>query len=147
MARDNSEIKLDSLYREVILDHYRSPRNRGPLPNPDLQAEGYNPLCGDEVTIQLAMDGDRIRAVRFSAAGCSISQASASMMSGLLEGKTIAEAEALSETFKAMMHGQPIDEEKMGDLIALEGVRHFPVRVKCALLPFETLKQALDSRA
>ena len=144
--QDDTEIKLDSLYREVILDHYRSAAHRGALEKPDLEAQGYNPLCGDEITLQLTMDGDRIRAARFTAAGCSISQASASMMSALLEGKTIAEAEALSEAFKAMMHGQPIDEEKMGDLIALEGVRHFPVRVKCALLPFETLKQALGRR-
>lgn len=142
----DADIKLDSLYREVILDHYRSPRNRGTLEQPDAQAEGYNPLCGDQIILYLDLDGDRIASARFTASGCSISQAAASMMAGLIEGKTLAEVQSLSDDFKAVMHGHPADEEKMGDLVALEGVRHFPVRIKCALLPFETLKQALASR-
>jgi nitrogen fixation NifU-like protein len=143
---DTHEVKLDSLYQEVILDHYRSPRNRGEIASPDVSAEGYNPLCGDEIVVQLALDGDRITQARFQARGCSISQASASMMAKMIEGRTVAEALDLAESFKGMMQGQPADYETMGDLVALEGVRHFPVRVKCALLAWETLKEGVSRR-
>jgi nitrogen fixation NifU-like protein len=147
MSLENvQEVKLDSLYREVILDHYRSPRNRGQMDSPDVAAEGYNPLCGDEVTVHLALDGDRIASARFVARGCSISQASASMMAGMVEGKTVAEALALADSFKGVMQGQPADFEKMGDLVALEGVRDFPVRIKCALLAWETLRDGVNRR-
>lgn len=140
------EVKLDSLYQEVILDHYRSPRNRGTIDSPDVSAQGYNPLCGDEVVVQLRLEGDKIAQARFEARGCSISQASASMMSGMVEGKTLAEAMELAEAFRGMMHGHAVEPEKMGDLVALEGVRNFPVRVKCALLAWETLKEGVSRR-
>lgn len=144
-------MSLDDLYREVILDHYRNPRRRGTLEHPDAHAEGQNPLCGDEISLDLALDGDRVADVRIQGRGCSISQASASMMAEAIAGKTIAEVEALTHRFKAMMEieaGDPgIDDSRpgaaLGDLEALRGVRRFPVRIKCADLPWATLAQAL----
>jgi len=144
-------VSLDDLYREVILDHYRNPRRKGTLEHPDRHADGQNPLCGDEISLDLALDGDRITDVRLQGRGCSISQASASMMAEAIAGKTIAEVEALAHRFKAMMEieaGDPgIDPSRpgaaLGDLEALQGVRRFPVRIKCADLPWATLAQAL----
>lgn len=144
-------MSLDDLYREVILDHYRNPRRRGALDHPDAHADGQNPLCGDEISLDLALDGDRIADVRLQGRGCSISQASASMMAEAVAGKTIAEVEALIHRFKAMMEIEPgdagIDPSRpgaaLGDLEALQGVRRFPVRIKCADLPWATLAQAL----
>jgi nitrogen fixation NifU-like protein len=145
-------VSLDDLYREVILDHYRNPRRRGALDHPDAHADGQNPLCGDEISLDLALDGDRIADVRLQGRGCSISQASASMMAEAVAGKTIAEVEALIHRFKAMMEIEPgdagIDPSRpgaaLGDLEALQGVRRFPVRIKCADLPWATLAQALS---
>ncbi len=147
-------MSLDDLYREVILDHYRNPRRRGALDHPDAHADGQNPLCGDEISLDLALDGDRIADVRLQGRGCSISQASASMMAEAVAGKTIAEVEALIHRFKAMMEIEPgdagIDPSRpgaaLGDLEALQGVRRFPVRIKCADLPWATLAQALEER-
>lgn len=147
-------MSLDDLYREVILDHYRNPRRRGALEHPDAHADGQNPLCGDEISLDLAFDGDRIADVRLQGRGCSISQASASMMAEAVAGRTLAEVEALMRRFKAMMDiesGDPgIDASRpgaaLGDLEALQGVRRFPVRIKCADLPWATLAQALESR-
>ena len=147
-------MSLDDLYREVILDHYRNPRRRGTLDHPDAHADGQNPLCGDEISLDLALDGDRIADVRLQGRGCSISQASASMMAEAVAGKTIAEVEALIHRFKAMMEIEPgdagIDPSRpgaaLGDLEALQGVRRFPVRIKCADLPWATLAQALEER-
>jgi nitrogen fixation NifU-like protein len=144
-------VSLDDLYREVILDHYRNPRHRGALEHPDAHADGQNPLCGDEISLDLALDGDRITDVRLQGRGCSISQASASMMAEAVAGKTIAEVEALIHRFKAMMEIEAgdagIDPSRpgatLGDLEALQGVRRFPVRIKCADLPWATLAQAL----
>lgn len=144
-------MSLDDLYREVILDHYRNPRRRGALEHPDAHADGQNPLCGDELSLDLALDGDRISDVRLQGRGCSISQASASMMAEAIAGKTIAEVENLIHRFKAMMEIEPgdagIDPARpgaaLGDLEALQGVRRFPVRIKCADLPWATLAQAL----
>jgi nitrogen fixation NifU-like protein len=145
-------VSLDDLYREVILDHYRNPRRRGTLEHPDAHADGQNPLCGDEISLDLALDGDRITDVRLQGRGCSISQASASMMAEAVAGKTIAEVETLIHRFKAMMEIEAgdagIDPSRpgaaLGDLEALQGVRRFPVRIKCADLPWATLAQALD---
>jgi nitrogen fixation NifU-like protein len=145
-------VSLDDLYREVILDHYRNPRHRGALEHPDAHADGQNPMCGDEISLDLALDGDRITDVRLQGRGCSISQASASMMAEAVAGKTIAEVEALTHRFKAMMQIEGgdagIDPSRpgaaLGDLEALQGVRRFPVRIKCADLPWATLAQALD---
>jgi nitrogen fixation NifU-like protein len=147
-------VSLDDLYREVILDHYRNPRRRGSLEHPDAHADGQNPLCGDEISLDLAVDGDRVTDVRIRGRGCSISQASASMMAEAVAGKTISEIEELAHRFKAMMEieaGDPgLDESRpgsaLGDLEALRGVRRFPVRIKCADLPWATLAQALAQR-
>lgn len=135
---------LDDLYREVILDHYSHPRNKGELANPDIKVEGANPLCGDELSIFVKLDGGRVADVRFTGRGCSISQASASMMTEQIKGKTIEEARALAARFKGMMQGQAIDEDEMGELAALQGVRKFPVRVKCATLSWVALEQGIE---
>lgn len=137
-------VPLDEIYRDVVLDHYRSPRGRAPVTSPDVKAEGTNPLCGDEVTLELKFDGDKISAVGVKGRGCSISVASGSMLAELLPGKTRAEAGRIIETFRALMHGRkPADGLELGDLDALEGVNKFPVRVKCALLAWTTLEEAL----
>ena len=144
-------MSLDDLYREVILDHYRNPRRRGSLEHPDAHAEGQNPLCGDEISLDLALEGDRVTDVRILGRGCSISQASASMMAEAVTGKTLAEIADLTHRFKAMMEIEEgdagIDEARpgaaLGDLEALRGVRRFPVRIKCADLPWATLAEAL----
>ena len=149
---------LEDLYREIILDHYRNPRNRGELPVPPAhRVEGFNPLCGDEVVIYLEVDGDKLSDVRIEGQGCSISQSSASMMSAAVKGKTVDEVRALTRAFKAMMSihessldggdGEPIEVDpdvKLGDLEALRGVVKFPVRIKCATLSWNTLAQGID---
>src|SRR3954470_5740384 len=143
---------LEDLYREIILDHYRSPRNRGELPTPPaVVAQGHNPLCGDEITVYLQVEGDRVDDVKVGGQGCSISQSSASMMSQAVKGHSIAEVRALVRKFKGMMSieeagdgDQPSDAEiKLGDLEALQGVVKFPVRIKCATLAWNTLTEAL----
>lgn len=139
------EPQLEDLYREVILDHYKSPRNRGTVPDPDIVAEGMNPLCGDEVEITLCLNDGTIQAVRFQGVGCSISQASASMMTEEIRGKSLAEAEHLVAAFKGMMQGDhSVALEELGDLEALQGVRRFPVRVKCATLAWNALQQGIE---
>jgi nitrogen fixation NifU-like protein len=152
---------LEDLYREIILDHYRSPRNRGELPTPPAHvAEGFNPLCGDEIKVFLDVEGGTVRDIRISGQGCSISQSSASMMSAAVKGKTVPEARRLLAAFKAMMsiHESSLEGEgdggvdeledvpdvKLGDLEALRGVVKFPVRIKCATLSWNTLAQGLD---
>lgn len=145
-------MSLDELYREVILDHYRNPRHRGRLASPTHHAEGTNPLCGDEIALDLVLDGDRVAEVGVAGQGCSISQASASMMADAVAGKTIDEVADLAGRFRAMMDidegDTGIDEgrpsEALGDLEALQGVRRFPVRIKCANLPWTTLAEALE---
>ena len=144
---------LEDLYREIILDHYRSPRNRGELPTPPaLVAQGHNPLCGDEITVYLQLDGDRVSDVKVGGQGCSISQSSASMMSQAIKGHTVDEVRALVKRFKGMMSIEdadgdddaPAPEVSLGDLEALQGVVKFPVRIKCATLAWNTLLEALD---
>ena len=139
---------LDDLYAEIILDHYRNPRNTGLLAEPDLQAEGFNPFCGDRVSLTLALDpGGGIERVGFQGEGCSISQASASIMTELLKGKSVPEARGLNAAFRALMADAELPggqtPEELGELTALEGVKRFPVRIKCALLPWATLQDAL----
>lgn len=135
---------LQSLYQELILDHYRRPRNRGTLESPDVEIRMNNPTCGDEITLQLRLAGGTIEAVRFAGQGCSISQASASMMAQLLEGRSLAEADALHARFREMMHGDAgaSRDKALGDLRALAGVAKFPVRVRCALLAWNALEEA-----
>jgi len=160
---------LEDLYREIILDHYRSPRNRGELPAPPARrVEGFNPLCGDEVVVYVQVQDGTVRDIRFAGQGCSISQSSASLMSAAVKGKTVAEARDLIRTFKAMMSvhearlgdgadgtgagngsgddgpGTTVDPESLGELAALQGVVKFPVRIKCATLSWNTLAQGLD---
>lgn len=156
---------LEDLYREIILDHYRTPRNRGELPTPPAQAaQGHNPLCGDEITVYLQVDDDTITDVKVGGQGCSISQSSASMMSQAIKGKPIDEVRALVRRFKSMMSIEtdeaPPESEtdavaadadaepvSLGDLEALQGVVKFPVRIKCATLAWNTLLDALDRPA
>jgi nitrogen fixation NifU-like protein len=135
---------LDDLYREVILDHYRSPHGSDAIDTPDVEVEGFNPLCGDELKMKLRMVDGRIEQIEIGPQGCSISVASASMLAQQLPGRTIAEAIALAESFKSVMRGGDWpDGLDPGDLEALEGVKNFPVRIKCALLAWMTLEQAL----
>jgi nitrogen fixation NifU-like protein len=143
---------LEDLYREIILDHYRTPRNRGELPPPAAHAVGHNPLCGDEIDVYLQVDGDTVTDVKVGGQGCSISQSSASMMSQAVKGHSIAEVRALVRRFKGMMSiDEDVTEEerlaieavKLGDLEALQGVVKFPVRIKCATLAWNTLIEAL----
>ena len=163
---------LEDLYREIILDHYRSPRNRGELATPPAhRTEGFNPLCGDEIVLFVQIDDDqRIADIKIGGQGCSISQSSASMMSAAVKGKTVEEARELTHTFKSMMsihehgiggdgseaagNGDEADngqastgEVDLGDLEALRGVVKFPVRIKCATLGWNTLTEALNEVA
>ncbi len=158
---------LEDLYREIILDHYRSPRNRGELPSPPAKrVEGFNPLCGDEIVLYADIEDGVIKDIRIAGQGCSISQSSASMMSAAVKGKTLDQVRALTRAFKAMMsiHEQSLDGDgeegedaqapaepaadvKLGDLEALRGVVKFPVRIKCATLSWNTLLQAMDEPA
>jgi nitrogen fixation NifU-like protein len=152
---------LEDLYREIILDHYRNPRNRGELPTPPARrVEGFNPLCGDEIVLYLDVEDGSVADVRVGGQGCSISQSSASMMSSAIKGRSVGEARDLIRAFKAMMsiHEQQLDADgnaadeavepdpavKLGDLEALRGVVKFPVRIKCATLSWNTLAQGLD---
>lgn len=141
---DRPEVALDQLYREVVLDHHRHPRGRKPLPRVDARAHGLNPVCGDEVHLQVALDGDRITGVEVQGRGCAICTASGSIMAELIPGRSETEAGAFAEVFRSVMHGKPAPPDlDLGDLEALEGVKNFPVRVKCALLPWVTLADAL----
>jgi nitrogen fixation NifU-like protein len=136
---------MQDLYQEVILDHNRSPRNFRRIEAPTHQAEGYNPLCGDRVSLTAVVDGDRITDLAFEGAGCAISKASASLMTDRLKGCTVDEARDLFERFQRMVTGALDQEaEDLGKLTALAGVREFPVRVKCASLAWHTLKAALE---
>jgi nitrogen fixation NifU-like protein len=150
---------LEDLYREIILDHYRNPRNRGELPAPPAhRVEGFNPLCGDEIIVYLDVRDGAVADIRITGQGCSISQSSASMMASAVKGKSLDEVRALTRAFKGMMsiHEQSLDGEsadadgsdgaevKLGDLEALRGVVKFPVRIKCATLSWNTLLQGLD---
>lgn len=140
--------ELDELYREVILDHYRSPRNRAPVANPDIANEGQNPFCGDEVAVQVRLEDQRIAQIGVQGRGCSISTASASMMGELLKGKTLEEALRISRQVREMLQGKPLppqELEALGDLEALRGVSKFPVRIKCALLGWMTLEEGIEA--
>ncbi len=140
------EAEIDDLYRDIILDHYRHPRHRGSLASPTASHEGLNPLCGDEVTVELVVKDGRVSEVAYRGSGCSISQSSASMMAEAIEGKSVDEVHELSDAFTSMMRGAGnLDHEALGDLEALSGVRKFPVRVKCATLAWHTLNEALSA--
>jgi nitrogen fixation NifU-like protein len=153
---------LEDLYREIILDHYRAPRNRGELPVPPAQrAEGFNPLCGDEVILYLIVEDGVVQDIATEGQGCSISQASTSMMSAAVKGKPVEEAQQIIRAFKALMSihesqleggsgdgsgpddASDVEGVRLGDLEALQGVVKFPIRIKCATLAWNTLQQAL----
>ncbi len=147
---------LEDLYREIILDHYRSPRNRGELASPPAQrVEGFNPLCGDEIVVYLNVEDDVLVDIKLTGQGCSISQASSSMMSSAVKGKSLAQVREAITSFKQLMtvhatalqeNGQPVEADlrALGELAALQGVVKFPVRIKCATLAWNTLSQGLD---
>lgn len=137
-------MNLDSLYQELILRHYRHPRNRGELEGATAVVSRFNPLCGDEITLQLRVREGVVEAAKFVGQGCSISQASASMLTERLVGKPVVEAEALSRRFTEMLHGseEAARDPALGDLRALAGVARFPARVRCALLAWEALGEA-----
>jgi nitrogen fixation NifU-like protein len=161
---------LEELYREIILDHYRSPRNRGELDSPPAhRVEGFNPLCGDEVVVSLVVEDGKLADLKIGGSGCSISQSSASLMSAAVKGKPVGEVRRLISTFKGMMsiheanlgpdedraggaevvsdEPEEIDLDKLGELAALQGVVKFPVRIKCATLSWNALAQGLDEVA
>ena len=151
---------LEDLYREIILDHYRSPRNRGELPTPPAhKVEGFNPLCGDEVTVYLDVEDGILKDIKMTGHGCSISQSSSSLMSGAVKGKPLEQVQATIDTFKQLMtvhesslskdveRDDEVDLRKLGELAALQGVVKFPVRIKCAVLAWNTLRQGLEEIA
>ena len=157
---------LEELYREIILDHYRSPRNRGELPVPPAhRTEGFNPLCGDEVVVTIEVEDGQLHDIKIGGSGCSISQSSASLMSAAVKGKPLDEVRELISTFKSMMsiheaalgpeadgdglapEPEPVDLRELGELAALQGVVKFPVRIKCATLSWNTLAQGLQELA
>ncbi len=148
---------LEELYREIILDHYRSPRNRGELPSPPAQrTEGFNPLCGDEIVVTIELTDGVLTDIKIAGQGCSISQSSASLMSAAVKGKSVEDVHATIDTFKRLMlvhesqleesdvEPEAVDLKSLGELAALQGVVKFPVRIKCATLGWNTLAQALE---
>lgn len=143
------DANLSALYQEMILDHYRRPRNKGTLEHADASIMMKNPLCGDEIELQMVFEGDTIQDVKFTGRGCSISQASASMMTELVKGKPAAEAARLRETFRAMVMGDAAaaGDTALGKARALSGVAKYPARVKCALLGWNALEQGIDEHA
>jgi nitrogen fixation NifU-like protein len=141
-------LSLEELYKEVILDHYRSPRNKGRLDPHDIALERNNPLCGDEIELFVRFDGNTVDGITFDGKGCSISLASASMMTEKVQGLSKDEAGALAGEIKSMMAGETDgDAKQLGDLVSLKGVVKYPVRIKCALLGWNTLLEALEERA
>jgi len=140
-------LSTQDLSREIILDHYQNPRNHGRLEHPTLANRGHNPLCGDEIEVSVRIDEqeDRIREITFTGRGCSISQASASMMTEIVKGQKVAEAESAVQSFtQRMANRDPAPKELEDELDALQGVKKYPARVKCALLPWTTLRETVD---
>jgi nitrogen fixation NifU-like protein len=138
-------VAVEDLYKEVILDHYKSPRNKRDLPGAELSCSKNNPLCGDEITVHAHVEDGTLAQVTFEGQGCSISQASASMMTEAVAGRPVGDALKLASDFRALMGGTAqADEEEFGDLVALKGVVKYPVRIKCAVLAWDVLQDALD---
>ena len=148
MPLSDRSAQISALYQEMILDHYRRPRNKGEIVGADETVVMKNPLCGDEITVQLKYDGDSVSDIGFSGRGCSISQASASMMTQLVKGRNIEEIESLRGRFRDMVMGtdNAADDQSLGSLRALSGVSKFPARVKCALLAWDALQEATRKR-
>jgi len=138
-------MSLESLYQEIILDHYRKPRNFGELPQASATIEHENPVCGDHLALYCQIQDGSVRDIRFHGKGCAISMSSASMMTERVKGRSIEETEEIIETFLSMLRGESgLDEEKLGELVALQGVSQFPIRVKCAALAWTALRQCLQ---
>jgi nitrogen fixation NifU-like protein len=139
--------ELKDMYRDIIMEHYRYPRGHKEILDPDIINEGQNPVCGDEIEVKVKMDGERVGGVSVDCVGCAISVASGSMLAEVVEGKTIEEIKKISAVVKSLLKGEQINENiKLGDLEALRGVRKFPVRVKCALLAWTILVDAIQAR-
>jgi nitrogen fixation NifU-like protein len=149
MPPSERSAQISALYQEIILDHYRKPRNKGEIENPDASVLMKNPLCGDEITLHVRFGADSIEDLSFSGRGCSISQASASMMTQMLKGQPLENADVLRNRFRDMVMGDAdaADDSSLGSLRALSGVARFPARVKCALLAWNALETALEGRA
>lgn len=143
-----SSTNLDTLYRQVIMDHYKHPRNRGSFDNDALTIEMNNPSCGDRIFLQFQLDGDVVEDIKFTGEGCSISLASASMMTQAVKGKTVEEALTLSDLFSQMMLGKEVDIEQFGleDIEALQGVSQFPARIDCATLAWKAMERVSDDK-
>ncbi len=141
--------QLSSLYQQLILEHYRNPRNKAELEEKTVEIHMANPVCGDEVRLQLRIEGDQIAEAKFVGHGCSISQAAISMMTAKIQGASLSDAQELTERFTALMHGdtEVAKDRSLGDLRALQGVSKFPVRIKCALIGFDALQEALKKHA
>ncbi len=141
--------RLDQLYRDVIMEHYKFPRGSKDIENADMDNQGQNPACGDEIEVKVKLEGDRVKDVSVSCMGCAISVASGSMLAEVIEGKTLAEVKKIAKVVKALVKGEELPEDidihELGDIEVLQGVRKFPVRVKCALLSWTTLVDAIDS--
>jgi nitrogen fixation protein NifU and related proteins len=148
MRSSDRSAQIQGLYQEMILDHYRRPRNKGEIADADETVMMKNPLCGDEITVQLKYEGDEVADIGFSGRGCSISQASASMMTQLVKGKNLEEIESLRGRFRDMVMGteHAADDKSLGSLRALSGVSKFPARVKCALLAWDALTEGVRRR-
>jgi nitrogen fixation protein NifU and related proteins len=138
----------DDLYKEIILENYRSTRNKGPLDHPDMHAEGANPSCGDDLELFLSLDGNTITAARYDGVGCSICCASTNMLCEALKGRTLTQAREILTSFKEMLlnQGEPDFDDDISDLEVMQGVRNYPVRIKCALLAWNTLEEMLESK-
>jgi len=137
---------LDKLYRDIIMDHYKYPRGKKKLDSADVTSEGKNPVCGDEIEVQLKLEGDKINDISIECLGCAISVASGSMLADTIKGKSLEEAKKMAAAIKAILKGEKPDGDfELGDLEALEGVKNFPVRIKCALLSWTTLIEGLEN--
>jgi nitrogen fixation protein NifU and related proteins len=143
-----TDANLQAMYQELILDHYRRPRNKGTLDAPDMTVPMRNPLCGDEIDLQVKFNGDQLSDLKFTGRGCSISQAAASMMTEAVKGKTAAEASAIWDRYHAMILGDEdaARDKALGALRSLSGVSKFPARVRCALLAWNALEQAIEGK-
>lgn len=138
--------QLSDLYRDIIMEHYRFPRGHHHVDHPDISNQGKNPVCGDEIEIKLKMDGEKVENISVNCVGCAISVASGSMLAEIIEGKTLPEIKEIAEIVKKLLKGENIDENlDLGDLEALRGIKKFPLRVKCALLSWTTLVDAINA--
>ncbi len=137
---------LDDMYRDIIMDHFRSPRGKKPLEKADVTTDGTNPSCGDEITLQVALDNGTVKDVHVDCRGCAISIASGSMLAEVIKGKSLEDAKRIAEVVKKMLKGEEVDiPDDLGDLDALQGVRNFPVRIKCALLAWVTFMEGIKN--